>query len=173
MPELKLELHKLTAAAKEQHESRKAQLMLFAGGDCLGQVTWLVNVVATQQRQVVAQQLHWDDVDDWLQRVHSLRHLDDAAALICIRHHALVARVAHDTEAGSTCKQLLDHAVHLLVHRVLGRKQDDWQLLIHQRQWPVLHLASEDAFAVDESDLHSTHIPMKHRPNIDKLRHTA
>ncbi len=44
-------------------------------GDALGQVAWLVHIVAAQHSYMVGQQLQWHDVEDRLQWLNSARHL--------------------------------------------------------------------------------------------------
>ena len=64
-----------------------------------------------------------------------------------------VPLVAQDDEAGTPRKKLQDDALHLVVHAVLGGHHDYGQVLVHQGQGAVLHLARQDALAVDQGHL--------------------
>ena len=62
--------------------------------------------------------------------------------------HVVIVLVADDDEVGAARHELLDDTLHLVVHRVHSGHHHDGQLLVHQRQRAMLHLARVDALAV-------------------------
>ena len=49
--------------------------MFFRGGHRLGQIARLIDVVSSDDGQVIAEELKGNDIDDGLKGVHSLRNL--------------------------------------------------------------------------------------------------
>lgn len=72
--------------------------------------------------------------------------------------NGVVILIADNDEAGISCTQLLDHALHLGMHPVLGGNHDDGHILINQGQGAVLHFASQDALAVHQGHLLHLHM---------------
>ena len=50
-------------------------------------------------------------------------------------------------------EKLLHDGQHLVVHAVARADDDDGQVLVHQRERPVLHLARQDTLAVHQGHL--------------------
>ena len=77
--------------------------------DCngFGQVTWAIHIAASEDSQVIGQQLHGDHGEDALQNIHSFRHFDVA---IRETHRLLVIFFADNdrsTFPGSDLKKII------------------------------------------------------------------
>lgn len=88
------------------------------------------------------QQLQWDDAQDALQAVYTVRHFDGAAGVL---DGLVVIFVTDYNRAALAGKNLLQGILTFAVGVVSHDDHDDRHEFIHQGQWAVFQLASQDA----------------------------
>ena len=104
------------------------------------QVTWEVHIASILHRQVVAQNLKRDDVQQPLQGINGLGNADRLGT----RRDALIALIAQNNGLGLPRGDLRKRRLDLGIQRVLGHDDDDGHILVNQRKRAMLKLASED-----------------------------
>lgn len=101
-------------------------------GDTLCQVSGEVDVDASQDGNVVAEQLHGDDGQEALQTVDGLRHSQDPRRVG--RRQPSVAFIRDHNRGAFTRRHLLQSRLDLGVKRILRHDQNDRHIFVNQSQ---------------------------------------
>ena len=117
-------------------------------GDGLGQVPGAVHIAAPEHRQVVGEQLHGDDGEDALERVHRAGHLQVAVVVFGPSLGLGVAALADEDGAAVAGRDLLQRVHALGVDPVPHEDHDDGHSGVDEGERPVLQLSCLDPLAV-------------------------
>jgi hypothetical protein len=105
------------------------------------QIPGEINVASILHRQVIAEQLQGDDVQQALHTVNSLGNTDCLRA----RGDALVTIIAQDDGLAITSGNLGEGGLDFGIQGVFGHDDDHGHVLIDQREGPMLKLSSQNS----------------------------
>lgn len=128
----------------------KKDLDLLDDSDGLGQVTWAVDVIATQNSNMIGEKLQRNDGQDTLKSVYSARDADEPLAQVV---GLIVALVADDDRVATARVHLLVSVEALGLDRIVHDDHEDWHVRVDHGQWAVLQLACQYALRVHVREL--------------------
>lgn len=112
------------------------------------QVPREVDIESVLDRQVVAEQLQRDDVQQALQAVDGLRHADG----FDVGRDSVVILVADDDGLRLARGDLRECGLHLGEIRVTGHDDDDGHVLVDEGKGTVLQFAGQDTLRMHVAD---------------------
>src|SRR5256885_884119 len=119
-------------------------------GHGLGEVARLVDVGATGDRDVIGEQLEWNDREHRTQRLVRVGNPADIVGEALDLHVAFGGNGDYARIAGATLHDIADE---LVVRRRPRRDRDERTLGVEQRDGPMLQLAGGVALGVDVAHL--------------------
>ena len=82
----------------------------------LGQISWAVHITPSEHCHMIGEKLHWNDTEETLETVHSMRHLNEVS--LGHGHGLLVTLLTYDQRLATAGCDLLQTIHTLAVHWV-------------------------------------------------------